>query len=400
MPKVSILLASFNHAEFIGEAIDSVLRQTFTDFELLIVDDASTDDSWDVIQSYIDPRIKAIRNCRKGEITSKGIDLIENVVAGEYIAIHHSDDVWERDKLEKQIVVLDNASQICAVFTKVHVITEDGTPFSDDGHFYFNIFDQPNRSRYEWLRFFFIHGNALCHPSVLMRKRCFDDCGYYRPWLWQLTDFDMWIRFAMKYEIHVLPERLTRFRVRTDPEMQVSGNNRVSRIRSAYELVRVLDNYRAIPSFEDLCGIFPEAKKYRRRRGEDLSFVTGLIMLELAANPVIQFFALKLLQEAIEDPVRAKNIQSVYGFDATDLIRLTGSYDVFSVEALTTLREAQVEELQAAVPQSSKQLVKMAIRERDARIAELERLTTELYKSSSWRVTAPLRFVARKLWRT
>src|SRR5688572_8156468 len=68
MPKVSVLLTSFNHSRFIREAIDSVLHQTFADFELLILDDASTDDSWWIINSYRDPRIKAIRTSKKGEI--------------------------------------------------------------------------------------------------------------------------------------------------------------------------------------------------------------------------------------------------------------------------------------------------------------------------------------------
>lgn len=332
MPKVSVLLTSFNHEKFIGEAIDSVLRQTFTDFELLILDDASTDGSWSIIRSYTDPRIKAIRKSANGEMTASMIDVISNVAAGEYIAIHHSDDAWEPDKLEKQVAVLNGAPRICSVFTNARAITEDGTPFADESHFYFSVFDQPNRSRHEWLRHFFISGNALCHPSALIRKKSFLECGYYRHWLWQLGDFDMWVRFAMKHEIHVIPEKLTRFRVRSNPETQISGNSRETRVRSAYEMLPVLDTYRGISSFDELCRIFPEAEKYRRVEGEDLHFVLGLVMLDLATTPVSQLFALELLREAVSDPARAENIHSVYGFDDAAMARLTGKYDVFSVD--------------------------------------------------------------------
>ena len=102
-PKVSVILTSFNHAKYLREAIDSVLNQTFTHFELIIWDDASSDNSWEIIQSYQDPRIKAFRN----DVQRRGIyginKAISEVAQGEFIAIHHSDDVWEFAKLDKQI---------------------------------------------------------------------------------------------------------------------------------------------------------------------------------------------------------------------------------------------------------------------------------------------------------
>ncbi|MET3918039.1 glycosyltransferase involved in cell wall biosynthesis/uncharacterized coiled-coil protein SlyX [Variovorax sp. OAS795] len=339
MPKITVLLTSFNHAKYIGKAIDSVLGQTFSDFELLILDDGSTDDSWWLINQYADPRIKSFRSSMPGEVVWRTNDIISNVAQGELIAIHHSDDVWELDKLQKQIAVLDQAPEVCAVFTNARAITEEGTPLADEKHFYATIFDQPNRSRHEWLRYFFNHGNALCHPSALIRKSAFAECGLYRLWLRQIDDFEMWVRFAMKHEIHVIPEKLTLFRVRST-ELQVSGNYREARIRNAYEIFHLLDDYREISSFDDLYAIFPEARKHHRIDGADLGFVLGLIMLEVATRPFVKLFALELLHEAVTDPVRAENIRAVYGFDATDLIRFTGDHDVFSLEEAATLREA------------------------------------------------------------
>ena len=120
--RVSIILTSYNHAKYLRQAIESVLNQTFTDYELIIWDDASTDDSWEIINSYQDRRIRAFRNVvnLRGNI-SRGLE----VAQGEYVAIHHSDDAWEPTKLEKQ-VSLDQNPDIAAVFTHVQVIDEEG----------------------------------------------------------------------------------------------------------------------------------------------------------------------------------------------------------------------------------------------------------------------------------
>ena len=156
MPKISVILTSFNHEKYIAETIDSVLAQTFTDFELIIWDDLSADRSWDIIQSYRDPRIRVFRNeeRRRGFY---GINrAITEVASGKYIAIHHSDDVWEPDKLELQHAFLESHPHIGAVFSNARAIDEDSQPFDDAQHVYANIFNQPNRSRQQWLHHFFM----------------------------------------------------------------------------------------------------------------------------------------------------------------------------------------------------------------------------------------------------
>ena len=194
-PQVSIILTSYNHTKYLRYAIDSALDQSFTDFELIIWDDASTDNSWDIIQSYDDPRIRAFRNKINKRVGNARKAILE-VVTGEYVAIHSSDDIWEPDKLKKQVAFLEDNPQIGAVFSWAQIIGEDGKPLIDKFHPYNNIFEQPNRTRHEWLNFFFYHGNALCHPSLLIRKICYQDCGAYRYGFAQLPDFDMWVRLC------------------------------------------------------------------------------------------------------------------------------------------------------------------------------------------------------------
>ena len=95
MPKVSILLTSYNHEKYIGESIESILNQTYTDFELVILDDASTDNSVKIIKSFKDKRIKPI--FRKKNLNRAICKEVIEPLQGEYIAIAHCDDKWSKD---------------------------------------------------------------------------------------------------------------------------------------------------------------------------------------------------------------------------------------------------------------------------------------------------------------
>jgi glycosyltransferase involved in cell wall biosynthesis len=136
-----VILTSYNHAEYLRDSIESVLNQTFSDFELIIGDDASTDKSWDIIQSYTDPRIQAYRHetHRMGEIINEAV--LTGKASGDLIAIHHSDDIWEPQKLAKQVAFLDANPEVGAVFTKVKIIDDAGNPFQDQNHFYSKRFE-------------------------------------------------------------------------------------------------------------------------------------------------------------------------------------------------------------------------------------------------------------------
>lgn len=104
MPRVTVLLTSYNHGSFIGAAIQSVLEQTFSDWELLIVDDCSQDNSWETIHYWQtkDSRIIAVRNsCRMGP--EHAFRVMDEKASGEYVAVFHSDDLWDPIKLENRL---------------------------------------------------------------------------------------------------------------------------------------------------------------------------------------------------------------------------------------------------------------------------------------------------------
>jgi glycosyltransferase involved in cell wall biosynthesis len=366
MVKVSVILTSYNHASYLRDAIDSVLSQTYCDFELIIWDDASTDESWLIINSYKDSRIKAFRN----EERKRGVyginKAIGEIARGDYIAIHHSDDIWDPSKLERQVRFLDEHPDVGAVFTNALIVGENGAALEDTSNVYYKIFEQPNRSRHEWLNQFFYKGNALCHPSVLIRRRCYIDSGFYRPWLAQVSDFDMWIRLCLKHSIYVLPEKLVRFRVREN-EANTSGNRPDARIRGLIEFHYILKNYVLIDTFSEMVLIFPEAQKFFRFGGFESQFVLAMICLEDKSYRTAQLFGLELLFDLLSDNEKAKKIKNLYGFDYFNFMELTARHDVFARETVADLRKAVIER--------DGQIVRLsqAVDERDVQIDELKR---------------------------
>ena len=397
---MSIILTSFNHEKYLAEAIDSALGQTFSDFELIIWDDHSDDRSWPIITGYSDERIKAFRN----EERTRGIyginRAISEVATGEYIAIHHSDDVWRLDKLEKQVAYLDEHHDVGAVFTNAQAIGESGGPLLDTQHWYSTIFDQPNRSRFEWLRHFFLSGNALCHPSVLIRKECYSNCGLYRYGFQQIADLDMWMRLCLQYEIHVLPEKLVNFRVR-DGDANTSADTEGMRVRGHFEMIHTLDHYLAIETPDELLKVFPESRRYIHKSDEDVTFALAMAMLDVSGFPASKMFALNIIRSKLIDDSQRHYLAIAHQFSFGEFAELVAQQDPMQILRLEGLsgalsdQDLKLAELSGAVAEKDLQLAELSsvVSENARRLSEKEMALQALLQSKSWRLTAPIRLL-------
>lgn len=213
MALVSVVMPSYNHARFIGDAIASILAQTMDDLELIVVDDGSSDNSNAVIAAIEDPRLKHVPLANNVGACA-AFNLALGMCSGEFVAICNSDDLWAPDKLERQLAVIGGRPEIGAVFSNVICIDDDGVQIDESRRpLYANVFSQPNRSRAEWIRTLVEQGNCLCHPSVLFLREAFDKIGTYDNLLRQLPDHDLWLRLVQVYDIHVMPDKLVMFRV-------------------------------------------------------------------------------------------------------------------------------------------------------------------------------------------
>ncbi|ARN73878.1 glycosyltransferase [Oceanicoccus sagamiensis] len=212
-PIVSVIMATYNHADFVQEAIESVLLQDGVEFEFLIADDGSSDATRDVVASIIDPRIKFFPNT-----VNRGACVVTNELiaksSGKYIALMNSDDSWvDKDKLSYQVKVLEDMPNVGACFGKAQFVDVNGDRIEKSSLAFGTAFDKENRSQGQWLRYFFDFGNCICHPSMLIRRSCYESVGVYNNRLRQLPDFDMWIRLVKHYDIYISDRELINFRV-------------------------------------------------------------------------------------------------------------------------------------------------------------------------------------------
>lgn len=339
MPKVSVLMPSYNHEKYVESAIQSVLDQSFRDFELIIVDDGSNDRTAELIMKFKDPRIKVfLFKKNKGAAIAMAKCLEE--AKGEYFATLGSDDLFLPEKLEKQVKHLDGHADVAAVFSYVQLIDDDGKDYKNINHPWYGIFNQPNRSRHEWLNYFFYNGNCLCHPSVLARRDCYTTRSTPDPRFAQMDDFSRWIRICVKYEIYIIPENLVKYRIRRE-KANVSSGKPETKIRQSWELGKILNNFLLIADSDELLKVFPKLKV----KGEGIDpvlmpYYIAKLALEadsLFYQPVYNYFALNTLYDLLADKKKASLLQEKHGFGYNDFNKLTGKYNIFNLFPWWTL---------------------------------------------------------------
>lgn len=236
LPKVTVAMASYNHERYVGRAIESVLNQSMADFEFCITDDGSTDGTRRVIESFQDPRIK-FASLEENRGACYALNHAIRRGAANYVAIINSDDLFSPHKLDRQVKYLDENPEIGAVFTGVDFIQSDGMPLASDKQAVAK-FATENRSRLEWLTQLYYGGNCLAHPSAMVRKECYIYLGYYDERFRQLPDYLMWLRLLQHWNIHIIEERLTAFRIHDDEGNESAPSAEVLR-RCEWEGVQI-----------------------------------------------------------------------------------------------------------------------------------------------------------------
>ncbi len=257
MPKISVLMSCYNHDKFVGEAIKSVLNQSLKDFELLIIDDNSTDQTFEIVNSFKDQRIKVFRNEKNFGMVFNTNSLIKKSI-GEYIAIINSDDSWLPEKLQKQFDFLENNVGYGACFTLANIVNESGKSIKNNiqESLKYLEFD-----RFGFLNYFFFYNNPLCYPSVLISKKVFEKISLFNPAYIILLDIEMWIRICFAgFEIKILNESLTNFRILKNGG-NLSSKNYKTVIRNNLEFKEIYKSYQTIINYNEFIKIFPEYEK-------------------------------------------------------------------------------------------------------------------------------------------
>ena len=230
-PAVSIVIGAYNAQRYLAQTLDSLLAQTFTDFELIVVDDGSEDSTFDILKQYEakEARVRPIHIPHGGIVDAANAGL--NAARAEYIARADADDLHMPDRLQKQVDYLNAHPEVVAVGSRMQVIEPYGSPLKLSDH----------KLTHEEIEAGLLNGDgwALPQPAAMLRKSVAMKVGAYRhdyPWS---EDLDLFLRMAEVGRLANLPDVLVKYRIHPGStnwkKHDIQMNNKPRLIREAYE---------------------------------------------------------------------------------------------------------------------------------------------------------------------
>lgn len=201
-PLVSVVIATYNMGQYLPEAIESVLRQTWESLEIIVVDDGSTDDTYNVMNRFKkDYRVRYIYTENQGQPKAKNRGLVE--ANGDFIGFCDADDIWQPDKLMIQIPEFSDP-KIGVVYSEVDYINQDGKPIKKK---------QPYPRYSGPVTNHLIIKNFIPFGTAIIRKECLLDVGYFDEDLPMGIDWDLWLRYSIKWDFKYIPKKTYVYRI-------------------------------------------------------------------------------------------------------------------------------------------------------------------------------------------
>jgi glycosyltransferase involved in cell wall biosynthesis len=226
VPRVSVIMAVYNAGPFLTAAVESVLRQSFLDFELIVADDGSTDGSGTVLEQFAadDHRIRLVRQQNLGHAPT--LNKLAGMATGEFLARMDADDVCLPDRFERQVALLDDQPAVGVLGGFYEIIDHAGRPL--------RVMEQPTADAD--LQEICLTGRVpICHPLVMMRRNLFEQVGGYRPDLDPAEDLDLWLRMGEISELACLDQVLLRYRMHDKSLSEAAGEKQSTNMKIAVE---------------------------------------------------------------------------------------------------------------------------------------------------------------------
>lgn len=210
-PTVSVVMAAKNYARFIGQAVRSVFAQTFVDWELVIIDDGSTDDTPVAVKPFLgDARVRYVRSDKLGQPRAKNLGM--RLSCGEFVAYLDADDAWEPTKLAKQLDVMRSRLEVGVCHCDRLLMDENGSvspPVNREPEA--SASDSDALASGSRLSKMFLN-NFVCFSSVVVRRSVFDQVGGFDPEFDLSIDYDLWLRVARHWQFARVAEPLVLYR--------------------------------------------------------------------------------------------------------------------------------------------------------------------------------------------
>ncbi|MBF0216000.1 MAG: glycosyltransferase [Candidatus Omnitrophica bacterium] len=203
MKKVTIVITTYNRANLVTEAVESVIAQTYGDIEIIVVDDGSTDNTEGALGKYLSQgTIKYVKKKNEGACVARNIGI--KMAGGEFVGVLDSDDLYMPEKVARTVKYFGKYPDTGFVYSSAYIVSEDKKIIRKHNKYQSYM---PEKTAHELL-----FGNFICNSSVIVRKQCFDDVGYYDENIFLPADWDLWIRLAEKFTAGYVEEPLIMYR--------------------------------------------------------------------------------------------------------------------------------------------------------------------------------------------
>jgi glycosyltransferase involved in cell wall biosynthesis len=202
MKKVSVVIPAYNKAKLTVKTVESVLAQTYNNIEIIVVDDGSTDNTRERLQPF-GSRILYSYKENGGACSARNVGI--KLATGEYIAFIDCDDIYYPEKILKSVQLLEKNSDYGFVSTNVYFINEDDDKISE--------YARSNHNTTGWIASKLMESNIIANSTVVARKSCFEEVGYFDEKIFIPADWDMWLRLAERYQAGYLEEKLSGYRI-------------------------------------------------------------------------------------------------------------------------------------------------------------------------------------------
>ena len=318
-PKFSIICPAFNHEKYVAWFIDSVLAQTVSDWELVIVDDCSSDNTAKIIKSYTDKRIQFIQHKINGGINAAINTGVENA-SGDIWVMVASDDVMCPNALEKIGTAFDNNPNAVAVYCNLDVIDENNNPRTD-----VIMPELKNRSRASFLHDAFMYDNILYGPGMSMRAEAAQKMFPAAPANCIFQDYIQNVQLLIMGDVFVLPEKVIKYRI-THDQKNISAAGFATQMRCNLETDSLMDIFLSIKDVNLLHEMFCdeiENTGINIKNIRDLKYFMGQMAM-LASNDARKTWGFHQIMDSYNmDKIR---LSKEYGFQFRDLVKLVKAF--------------------------------------------------------------------------
>ena len=209
-PRLSVCLPTCNGEAYVADAVHSVLQQSYTDFEVVAVDDGSSDRTLEILQALSDPRVRIYQNPRRQGIPGNW-NVAVTLARGEYVCVFHQDDVMLADNLARKMALFDTDPSLSLVHSRAERIIEEGAPthlddwmekaetdFVEEGEVYF--------------RKLLLRGDCICAPAVIVRRQQLAALGGFNAALGYACDYEMWMKLCVEGRVGFVHDALVGYR--------------------------------------------------------------------------------------------------------------------------------------------------------------------------------------------